>query len=534
MKSISSLNFGFTDAVNYSKKENKELFNRFFVKSPQLDEVLKECIYFLIGEKGTGKTAFAVFLSNNQYRDTCSTINFIGETEYEKFITLKKERHLTLSDYTSIWKVILLLLMSKHLQRGEDSYSLFRNNKEYENLNSAISEFYNNAFAPELINALRFVESSESAVEVCAKYINADHKGVSTQELTRSSFQINLLYIEQAFQKSIKKLRLRNNHILFIDGIDIRPRGIDYESYLECIKGLAQATWGLNNAFFGNIKDSKGRLKVVLLLRPDIFTHLGLQNQNNKLNDNSVLLDWKTTYPSYRTSLLFQLIDRILSVQQENECEIGESWDYYFPFTNQDPDGDRESFISFLRFSMSRPRDIISQMQMVREYALQRRPTASFITAEDFNNPEFRQSYSQYMLGEIKDYLAFYHTDEDYSLFLKFFEYLHGKAKFTYEEFLVAYDEFADYIENNEKISVPPFFANNRDFLQFLYDMDVICYSEEVVGGESYMHWSYRERNYSNVYPSVKEGKVYSIHYGLRKMFNTGRPHITRTIKQKK
>ena len=39
MKSIQDLEFGFADAVNYRKRENKELFNKIFVKGEYLDKL---------------------------------------------------------------------------------------------------------------------------------------------------------------------------------------------------------------------------------------------------------------------------------------------------------------------------------------------------------------------------------------------------------------------------------------------------------------------------------------------------------------
>ena len=70
MKTIRQLNLGFNDAENYQKRENKELFNSIFVKNFFLDELLQSSTYFLVGEKGTGKTAYAVFLANNVYYET--------------------------------------------------------------------------------------------------------------------------------------------------------------------------------------------------------------------------------------------------------------------------------------------------------------------------------------------------------------------------------------------------------------------------------------------------------------------------------
>lgn len=95
--------------------------------------------------------------------------------------------------------------------------------------------------------------------------------------------------------------------------------------YIQCIKGLANAVWEMNNDFFPNIKGTKGHMRIVLLLRPDIFTSLGLQNQNNKIRSNSVFLNWKTDYASHRESSLFKLLDHMLSIQQTTSIPFGES-----------------------------------------------------------------------------------------------------------------------------------------------------------------------------------------------------------------
>jgi len=89
MLKVSDLQLGYSDAENYRRRENKELLNRVFIRNKYLDQLCEPGISFLIGEKGTGKTAYAVFLSNNDYKNTISSIRYIRETEYKKFIALK-------------------------------------------------------------------------------------------------------------------------------------------------------------------------------------------------------------------------------------------------------------------------------------------------------------------------------------------------------------------------------------------------------------------------------------------------------------
>lgn len=96
MKKIIDLEYSFPDAENYRRREFKEVFNRNFVVDEYAAEILKPEISFLMGEKGAGKTAYAVYLANNRLNSNVCDLKFIRETEYQKFVSLKQERHLNL------------------------------------------------------------------------------------------------------------------------------------------------------------------------------------------------------------------------------------------------------------------------------------------------------------------------------------------------------------------------------------------------------------------------------------------------------
>ena len=72
MKEFKALNLGFLDAENYLERDNKTFFNNIFFKDENLEKLLRASTYYLIGEKGTGKTAYSVFLTNNEYKNTKS------------------------------------------------------------------------------------------------------------------------------------------------------------------------------------------------------------------------------------------------------------------------------------------------------------------------------------------------------------------------------------------------------------------------------------------------------------------------------
>ena len=336
-------------------------------------------------------------------------------------------------------------------------------------------------------------------------------------------FQTDLLKIQRSFERAFSSVSLAAHHTLFIDGIDIRPENIPFPEYLECVKGLANALWGVNNDFFPSIRDSRGRMKVVALLRPDIYNSLGLQNRNTKLKDNSVILDWRTRYTNHRSSDLFKLVDKLLAVQQEHKQQHGASWDHYFPFhaSSHQPKDNLSSFITVLRYTFHRPRDILSILDTLENLYVKTGEAIDYFTDKHLTSSEFRRAYGVYMLGEIKDSLSFYYDESQYQLFLKFFEYLDGANRFDFSKFLNSYAQFMIFV-SDQSLKVPGFMDSAEEFLQFLYDQNILSYIEGTED-KPFIRWCFIERSPSNISPKVKTHSDYEIHYGLANALNTGK-----------
>ena len=525
MRLVKDLETGFSDAENYKRRENKDLLNKVFIKNDFLDELCEPNVSFLIGEKGTGKTAYSIFLSNNNYKNILATTRYVRETEYQKFVALKKEKQLTLSDFSSIWKVIIYLMIAKQVLEKEPATSKILNFVKFKNLNDAIDEYYSYAFSPEIIQALSFVQESKISAGLIAKYANASGEQKEQITFVESRFQTNLFYIQKQFESALSQIKLSQNHLIFIDGIDIRPSSIPYEDYLECIKGLANAVWEVNNDFFPTVKDSKGRMRAILLIRPDIFETIGLQNQNTKIRDNSVFLDWRTEYANHRRSGIFAVMDNLLMTQQEDPTlKLGDAWDAYFPWNSPNvfETYDRPtSFLSFIRWSYYRPRDIVTMLDLLKNNS-KSHPEKTAFTSEDFEDPHFKRQYSNYLLGEVKDHLSFYYGPENYEAFLKFFEFLSGRDRFDYKDYKIAFEKLSEHVRSLAT-GVPKFMATPNDFLQFLYDLNIICYIERTEQHKPFIHWCFKDRSYANISPKVKTNAEYEIFYGLAKSLNVGK-----------
>jgi hypothetical protein len=82
-----------------------------------------------------------------------------------------------------------------------------------------------------MIYAIQFAEEAKVAAELIAKHATIGGEDKTSSSFSESRFQTNLLYIQKQFEEAFRSMKLRKTHLLFIDGIDIRPSSIPYEDY---------------------------------------------------------------------------------------------------------------------------------------------------------------------------------------------------------------------------------------------------------------------------------------------------------------
>ena len=140
------------------------------------------------------------FLNNNNYKENKENLSFISATDYEKFYSLKETKRLELTDYTGIWKVIILLLLSKNITE-DDKIKFVFNKSNINKLMKAIDEYYMDAFSPEIMTALKIVDSTELAAKFVCKYSEISGKEGTTYEFTETRIQ---------FHDAIQKLKLNS------------------------------------------------------------------------------------------------------------------------------------------------------------------------------------------------------------------------------------------------------------------------------------------------------------------------------------
>ncbi len=538
-KAIATLAEPYNDALNYRTKVQKEFFNKVFLRTDELKKCLDPSVYFLMGEKGTGKTAYAVYLENNSIDEYRCQVTTMTETQYKRFIAMKRQGKLAYSDYANIWRSMLLFLVGQVLVTKSKKF-IHRFTGKFGKVEAEIKRWSKNALNPEVESAFEAVSSDAFSAKLKNDSVGeagGEHRAQQTEKT--ATIRHHLLETENSLKEAINSLSVTNGHILFVDGIDYRPESVAYDEYIECIKGLGEAVWQLNTEFFGGIKDSKGRIKIVLLVRPDVFHALNLYNSNSRLQDNTVFLDWATNEREFKESKLYEVSGKYFSTQQPGNVSPREGWEHYF--------GEEQSngltFKSLLKTTFQKPRDVLTFIRILRSRAIKSgQGQASTFPHGLSNSPAFTREFSDYLYGEVRNYAAFYMPQEDFSHYMKFFQYLDGKSRFTMKEFEDAYTKFKGWIKG-ETIKATDYLRDPESLLQFFYDVNVIGYSETTTaaGREVFYHWSYRERSINNIAPKVKTSGTLLLNPGISKALDIGkqvsnrdRPSTPRTPPPKK
>ncbi len=523
MKAIKDLNFGFGDGTEYGRSGEQALLNRFFVRDADVARICAPQITFLVGEKGSGKSMCTEFLSSPEgksaYGILGKTLTIVAQNYVDVQHTIKSHE-LPERAYAEIWTTVLLLFLVDHLRRvvPQDQWT-----PDLKTVSTFIDRFYHGSFSPTVGPTLELIDDAHRAATIVAEIGSINQSFSDSQKLPC------ILFLQRAFLSAITTMKDTPPVVLFIDGIDVRPDEQNYQEFIKGFAALVNAVWSVNDTV--RRSQTPVRSKLVVLVRPDILDKVGLQNLNNKMHDNAVMLDWQTDYENYDHSKLFRMADRMLASQQDGEESsrpTGWWWDKYFPYKapyrGQFTD---HSFIPFLRYSFYRPRDIVTHLREMQRSKVDRdQGTATFFTLADFRDHRVEKEYSRHLLGEVKEGLLFHHPAAQFELFLMFFTtYLrpfmderpvYGEPnRFGYQTFLRAYDEFRRYLNSNG-LSPGVIFQTADILLQFLYELNIICYLEDLPSrARPRYHWCFRERSYANIRPKVRPRQTYMIHYGI-------------------
>lgn len=507
------IDFPFDEAENYFQSSNKMKLNHFFYKGEVYDKLRKESTYYLVGDKGSGKTAYSAYFCNNIIEGNIKSKSYpIAVDDYNKIIQMKKEGKLDYTHYVTLWKAIILIKLCASLEVNEVN---FFGRNGFKKIEALLQKYKFTSFSLDTFSPVSFMDSAEFS-NSCSINVGLDglkpsisqyRKNANQASSQKNIYNDNWVTFINEMSEEISHIKLNNSHYLFIDGIDSRPSDIDFKSYSECVYPLIRAVYEVNSSILSRVKDrSKGRLQVVLLTRLDIFLQSGLSNPGSKLNDNCAYIDWNTSENNFETSSIYEVVNNMLSQKNNNV-----NWKSYFNFLIKRGDRYFDSFVYFLRLTTGKPRDFVRVLSIIKTLCDSGTPNPS---AELIESDDFQKAYSMYFIDKIRTSLSFTYSSSEIEELFGFLRTI-GKKSIRKSELQHLYDNYP------QKSILDNSFNGFFGVVKVLFDNDMLCYSE----GNGVYRWKYKEisiasYNYNIPIESLPNKTTFIFNWALEKGFS--------------
>ncbi len=514
-KKYIDIEFPMEIADNYFMIQNREKVDSFIFLDPDsFSKLFEQNTFYILGPKGSGKTLYAAYMCAAERNNTRSKLYKIDVSDYGKLIHMKEQHHLDFTDYLTMWK--FLLLQKFLFSISADEISLFGRKQSYKEIQDNIKVYFGYDITKDSFNPVTILDNREAQLRVSeylhatntasvdiapivlsSKYEQGDNQEqtqTAGQSITREVMRYEDTWLRSidAFRETIENIRFKNNHFLFVDGLDVRPNQIDAQEYTECIGALVRAVYDINAQLFGTLETrGKSMFKIVALTRTDIFLDSNLVNVTSSINDNCVNLDWSySNEREFEYSNLYKMMNRLLGWNGESVIKpIDRYFSFTMPFQNN-----LKASVYIQRLTRLRPRDVVVLLKLIQDECKKRKLDNPDGTV--FSAYYLESSYSDYYAAQVKSELIFKYGSEDIK---KIFELTKMIKEIKFGEKYIK-ELFEKYCENNSSMKV--MFQNHRAFVDLMYTLDIIGWQEErrmkkkLKPGERTpvdVHWHYRE-----------------------------------------
>ncbi|MCF3630139.1 hypothetical protein RJ527_02685 [Thalassospiraceae bacterium LMO-SO8] len=372
---------------DWKLEAKEEESSRYFYSVSDLQTLVDSSKCFVLGRKGTGKTAIVEHLRHSTDEKTFARILSFQHFPFNDLYALRDGGYRGTSQYITLWKYVILSAVCS-MMAGENK-----------NVQPHVSTELSQVFNLDMENSL-----AHSISQLISKSGGFSILGNGGDVHTESIVVPN----GQPWERRVSSLiDIIKNHggecsyyILF-DALDEDFVGVldanTDENYFSLIISLFKAIHSLRSDF----KVAKSRVLPIAFLRTDIFDLLK-DNDKNKWSDLSMTLDW--TESSLR-NLMAHRISRAHTPPSSGIIRFSAEFDAIFQskeirygnFGKQK----RSVFKHLLRGTLMRPRDMIAYMRACASVSIQR-------SENKISNASIKKAteiYSEYLRGEFNDEL---------------------------------------------------------------------------------------------------------------------------------
>lgn len=406
-------------ADNWRLEAKLEDSAKYFFYSSEVDNIIKKDKCYIIGRKGSGKSAICEYLIKRKERNIFSIKLSFKNFPFNELYGLDNQKYTPPNQYITLWKYLIYSNVCK----------LLTTNKNIDfKIRQELSKLYPKNDAKTLARTISNWTSAEFGATVLG---NGGTFKFSKEENKNSIPWIDKVNI---FEDIILNYSDNSEYYIVFDELDEDYRQIsneqDSQQYVFLLTSLFKAVQDIKSTFL----ESGKKIKPIVFLRDDIYT-LIKDSDKNKWRDYKIDVEWN------EKKLKNLLAFRISKDFDENisALEFQTAWDKIF-YKEQIGFGNKQekkihSFDFIARSTHLRPRDFIQYIQGCAEETSNK----GFQFIKGGNIKFVDRAFSNYLRDEI--------VDEVFPVLPEIEEYLQiianiRKWNFTIQEFTNEYNKY--------------------------------------------------------------------------------------------
>lgn len=465
---LKQIDFGDIDANADPNLEN------YFIDNNYWNRIVEKTTYFVVGKKGTGKSAIYQYLYQLAIANgTLISNKDFGEFPFEKLMLLSDDSFSKPNQYQSIWHHVIINILIELIIRNEgaDKNKYYKQLKDYYDI--CIGDVVN-------LHKDTITKVKKTGVSLVLSKIGISPSIAQENELVHQlgSGDTNISLINSNLISLIENYLITRDdntpYLIQFDRLDDSyNQYADVETYYNVISSLLKTVYNLNNKL--RLKKINN-VKIIVYLRSDIINEICKRDSESaRWDDYTYKINWSIiNKDDWNNPLLLQMLNKRI------QNSVGPNVDFYDIF---DKDAVNLKLYNLItkklgRYKMDvfryivnptfhRPRDIIQFCKKIQE------ETEDFENCEKITSTIIKNAEKKFAFWLVSKELAneinpIYNVDDVYEL-------LRGMGSKPFK-----YGYFIECIKKSELCKKD----NPEKIIEYLYDTGLIMNVNKDINGK--------------------------------------------------
>lgn len=335
-------------AENWKLEAKLEIKKDYFYHSQEVNMILNNSKYYVIGRKGSGKSSISEYLLGLKNYNTFSEKLSFKNFPFNELYGLDNQKYTPPNQYITLWKYLIYSTVAKLMVGNEK-------------INSSVRNKLGEIYTPDPIRSLSRTISHWTSAEFGANVIGTG----GTFKLSRDVKSQSTNWVDRVnnLEDIILEYCDDSKYFIIFDELDEDYRAIkssEHEQYNFLLTSLFKAVQDIKYTFNSTNKN----ICPIVFLRDDIYA-LIKDSDKNKWRDFKIEIEWT---PERIKQLLAYRISK--DVDAESSLPFNQTWSMIFASDQIRSGSGRLTLSSFdyiTRSTHLRPRDYISYIQTCAE-----------------------------------------------------------------------------------------------------------------------------------------------------------------------